>query len=78
MNKQDVQADDIREAEVRQVIAEVVRSEFSDPIPPPSIISGYENVLPGSADRILAMAENQAKHRQEMERVMRRWIKKWR
>lgn len=52
----------------REVVAEIRKSEFSGPIPPPSIIKGYEEVLPGAADRILSMAEEQAKHRQAMER----------
>lgn len=52
----------------REVVAEIRKSEFSGPIPPPSIIKGYEDVLPGAADRILSMAEEQAKHRQAMER----------
>lgn len=56
--------------EFRKVIAEVVQSEFSGPIPPPSIIKGYEEVLPGSADRIIKMAENQSSHRQAMESKM--------
>lgn len=53
--------------QVRRVVAEVIQSEFSGPIPPPNIIAGYEDVVPGSADRIIAMAENQAKHRQSVE-----------
>lgn len=69
LNKQDVEAERERE-EVRQVVAEVVRSEFSGPIPPPSIIKGYEEVLPGAAERIISMAENQAKHRQDLEKKM--------
>ncbi len=40
---------------------------FSGPIPPPEIMQGYESVLPGSANRILTMAENQSAHRMEME-----------
>lgn len=40
---------------------------FSGPLPPPQIISGYEDVLSGSADRILQMTEEQARHRREME-----------
>lgn len=58
------------EEHVKQVVAEVIRSEFSGPIPPPSIIRGYEEILPGSADRIMKMAENQSIHRQSMERKM--------
>lgn len=56
--------------EVKKVVAEVVQSEFSGPIPPPSIIEGYERILPGSADRIIAMAEKQSLHRQKMEDIM--------
>ena len=68
LNKPEVEIDTAEKEQVRQVVAEVIRSEFSGPIPPPSIIKGYEDVLPGSADRILTMAENQSKHRQDMER----------
>lgn len=48
----------------------MIQSEFSGPIPPPSIIKGYEDILPGTAERIVSMAENQAKHRQDMEKIM--------
>lgn len=55
--------------QVKRVIAEVIQSEFSGPIPPPNIIAGYENVVPGAADRIITMAETQAKHRQALETI---------
>ena len=58
------------EKNVKQYVAEVIQSEFRGPIPPPSIIKGYEEVLPGSADRIIKMAEKQMSHRQDMESVM--------
>ncbi|PWJ49371.1 DUF2335 domain-containing protein [Faecalicatena contorta] len=58
------------EQQIEQVVSRVIRSEFSGPIPPPSIIQGYEEVLPGSADRILGMAEKQSSHRQELETMM--------
>ena len=35
--------------QVKKVIAEVIQSEFSGPIPPPSIIAGYEEVVSGAA-----------------------------
>ncbi len=41
--------------------------EFRGPIPPPALLLEYDEVLPGAADRILTMAESQARHRQEME-----------
>lgn len=53
----------ISEKTVERVVAKVIQSEFSGPIPPPNIIKGYEDILPGAAER-------QSAHRQEMERVM--------
>lgn len=41
---------------------------FSGPLPPPEILQGYDDVLPGAAERIIAMAERQAAHRQDLER----------
>jgi len=40
---------------------------FSGPIPPAQELSKYEEVLPGSAERIIIMAEKQAGHRQFIE-----------
>ncbi|MBI2329082.1 MAG: DUF2335 domain-containing protein [Chloroflexi bacterium] len=34
------------------------------------MLQGYENVLPGSAERILKMAERQQEHRQSMEKIV--------
>lgn len=47
----------------------LISATYSGPIPPPEILQGYEKVLPGAAERILSMAEKQAKHRQEMESI---------
>lgn len=38
------------------------------PLPPASEIKKYEEILSGAADRILSMAEDQSKHRQEIEK----------
>ena len=43
---------------------------FAGPIPPPSVLEGYEHVLPGAAERILVMAETQSRHRQELESIV--------
>ena len=40
---------------------------FQGPLPPPSLFEGYENVLPGSADRIMTMAESEQSHRQQFD-----------
>lgn len=57
------------------------------PIPAPEVLAGYEQILPGAAERILAMAERQQEnrlslesqqlqadidHRDEMARIQRR------
>lgn len=40
---------------------------FEGPLPPPSALRDYEDICSGAAERILVMAENQARHRQELE-----------
>ena len=53
------------------VLAEVhrmqIEASWSGPLPPPSALQSYEDVLSGSADRILTMAEKQTDHRIYME-----------
>jgi len=45
-----------------------IRSElFSGPIPHPAILGGYEQVCPGAADRIIAMAEKEQAHAHAVE-----------
>lgn len=41
---------------------------YSGPIPPPEQFAEYERILPGSADRILKMAESQQTHRMALEK----------
>lgn len=46
----------------------IIRQEsFAGPIPPPQVLQGYESILPGSADRIIKMAESQQQHRINIE-----------
>ena len=40
---------------------------YAGPIAHPRIIKGYEEILPGSAKRILKMSEDEQKHRHKME-----------
>lgn len=42
-------------------------SSFSGPIPDPESLAKYEQISPGFADRILNMAEEEAKHRRKKE-----------
>ena len=60
--------DEVEDSEkIARVVAKVIEQKFSGPIPPPNIIAGYENVLPGVADRIIKMAEQQSLHRQTIQ-----------
>jgi len=53
--------------ETVRYISRIVAAYYRGPLPPPSMLRGYEDVLPGSADRILALLEKQSAHRQELE-----------
>jgi uncharacterized membrane protein len=46
----------------------VIATSFSGPLPPPNALKAYNDILPGAADRIILMAEQQAEHRQRMEK----------
>lgn len=50
-------------------VIQVQQTQISGPIPAPEIIAGYERILPGSADRIIKMAEKEQEHRHGMERT---------
>ena len=59
------------QTEIRSIVHQelsVARSNFfAGPLPPPDHLREYENILPGSADRIIRMAEEQAQHRRRLE-----------
>lgn len=44
------------------------QSSFSGPLPPPEILKKFDEIVPGSAERIIKMAEGQFIHRTELER----------
>lgn len=45
----------------------VTQESFAGPLPHPSILEGYDKVIPGAAERILAMAEREQAHRHKMD-----------
>ena len=57
--------DETRTAVLRKVSVE--QMSYSGPIPPPSEMAKYNDVIPNGADRIMTMAENQSNHRQSLE-----------
>ncbi|MEX0856243.1 MAG: DUF2335 domain-containing protein [Gemmatimonadota bacterium] len=64
---------DVERAETRQneqfqaqfLAAQI--SYWSGPTPSPDVLRQFEELVPGSADRIIAMAERQSEHRQRLE-----------
>jgi uncharacterized membrane protein len=42
-------------------------AEFSGPLPPPSLLEKYNDIIPNGAERIMAMAEKQGAHREYLE-----------
>lgn len=58
----------IPEEKREEIISRIVLQEqYAGPLAHPRIVAGYERYLPGSTDRILAMAEEQQRHRVQME-----------
>ena len=53
--------------ELQQAIPTIAAFSRFGPLPDAEEFARYEQVCPGAADRIIAMAENQSKHRQEIE-----------
>ena len=45
----------------------VTHAYFRGPLPPPSVLEHFERVLPGAADRIFTMAEEQLRTRPRLE-----------
>jgi uncharacterized membrane protein len=50
-----------------QSITHVQSLSFSGPLPPPEILAKFNEVVPGAADRLIAMAERQSAHREALE-----------
>ena len=42
---------------------------FSGPLPPPSLMSAYEDIFPGFAERIMAMAEKEQNNRHAIQAI---------
>lgn len=58
---------DQRSQVVAQVVSLVTEERFSGPIAHPKHLREYEDICPGSADRIVRMAEQQMSHSQRMQ-----------
>ena len=72
--------------DTRRVLLEIKASliaEFLGPFPSPDTLARFEQIVPGSAARIISMAESQTAHRQGLERTVidgdgqRAWYGLW-
>ncbi len=62
--------ENVARREVQQSQVQVAAAFHCGPIPDPATLHGYEQICPGAAERIIAMAEQQATHRQALEAVV--------
>ena len=44
-----------------------IEASFSGPLPPPSLLAKYSDIIPNGAERIMTMAERQSEHREKLE-----------
>lgn len=51
-------------------VEEYTETFHAGPLPSPQTLLEYDNVVPGSAERIISMAERQAQHRQKLEKTV--------
>jgi uncharacterized membrane protein len=56
------------EQEPQQHVNSTLVAEWQGPLPPPAALEKFDQIVPGSADRILRMAESEQQHRQAYER----------
>ena len=50
------------------VVRQTQTQMFSGPLPPPEALKKFDEVVPGAAERIIKMAEEQSAHRKELEK----------
>jgi uncharacterized membrane protein len=50
-------------------VAHLTQQQFSGPVPHPQILQGYDQIIPGAAERILRMAEEDAEHQRKIEKT---------
>lgn len=64
--KADVELPELKEE--HQELSLIFQQYYSGPLPHPSFLKQFEEVIPGSADRIFKLLEKQSKHRQFLEK----------
>ena len=59
----------IEQDEPQEIVESFGAMMHSGPLPHPEILAGYEDIVPGAADRILKMAEKEANHRHQIDNI---------
>ncbi len=52
----------------QQQVKTSIVAQYSGPLPPPESLASYDEISPGFANRIIAMAESEMDHRHELEK----------
>mgnify|MGYP001565702814 CR=1 FL=1 len=52
----------------RGVLVTEISQSFSGPLPHPDVLRKFNEIVPGAAERIMKMAEEQSAHRKELEK----------
>ncbi len=63
----DIERQKLSQASLEAVHSFQLQVEQSGPLPAPEVLARYEQSFPGSADRIIKMAESEMAHRQGLE-----------
>ena len=60
---------DLPEEKQKEIISsvQIYHSNYQGPIPPPEMMKAFNDIVPGSAERILKMAETRQNHRNKCE-----------
>jgi len=73
VERQEDLEDGAENGESNQVV-KISQGIFSGPLPPPQVLQGYEDILPGAAERILQMAEQEQSHRHAFDNELGRSV----
>lgn len=66
----DVDATRMAPKDQPKITRQVQAFSFSGPLPPPQLLSQYNEVVPYGAERLMKMAEVQQTHRQDLEKTV--------
>ncbi|KKQ78166.1 MAG: hypothetical protein A3A96_00250 [Candidatus Zambryskibacteria bacterium RIFCSPLOWO2_01_FULL_39_39] len=57
-----------KDADGKMLVRQESFQSFSGPLPPPEILERFNSIVPGAAERIIKMAEDQFAHRVDLEK----------